>query len=154
MPNARMTNDAVCEFLRSLKRGPLVRWSCHTHLTEEAMTFDDYLLELFYLVDTQLEALKSELGLPRLRRRGPEPVLHDSEVITMELAGEFRGIDTDEGIYAFFRRYHRGEFPALGGVCRTTFARQAANLWRVQPPLPPPPVRPPPPPAPGPLRAA
>ena len=96
------------------------------------MTFDDYLLELFYLVDTQLEALKSDLGLPRLRRRGPEPVLHDSEVITMELAGEFRGIDTDEGIYAFFRRYHRGEFPALAAVCRTTFARQGANLWRVK----------------------
>ena len=67
------------------------------------MTFDDYLLELFYLVDTQLEALKLELNLPRLRSRGPEPVLHDSEVITMELAGEFKGIDTDEGIYDFFR---------------------------------------------------
>lgn len=96
------------------------------------MTFDDYLLELFYLVDTLLEALKSEPGVPRLRSRGPDPVLHDSEVITMELAGEFRGIDTDEGIYDFFRRYHRGEFPGLGSVCRTTFARQAANLWRVK----------------------
>ena len=96
------------------------------------MTFDDYLLELFYLVDTQLEALKSELGLPRLRARGPDPVLHDSEVITMELAGEFRGIDTDKGIHAFFRRYHRGEFPGLACVDRTTFARQGANLWRVK----------------------
>ena len=96
------------------------------------MTFDDYLLELFYLVDTLLEALKSEPGVPRLRSRGPDPVLHDSEVITMELAGEFRGIDTDEGIYDFFRRYHRPEFPGLGSVCRTTFARQAANLWRVK----------------------
>lgn len=96
------------------------------------MTFEDYLLELFYLVDTQLEALKSELALPRLRSRGPEPVLHDSEVITMELAGEFLGIDTDGGVYGFFRHYHRAEFPKLAGVCRTTFARQAANLWRVK----------------------
>jgi Transposase DDE domain len=96
------------------------------------MTFDDYLLNLFYLVDTQLEALKSDLGLQRLRRRGPEPVLHDSEVITMELAGEFMGIETDEGIYTFFRRYHRREFPRLAGVGRTTFARQGANLWRVK----------------------
>ena len=96
------------------------------------MTFEDYLLHLFYLVDSELEALKRELGRPRLRPRGPEPALHDSEVIAMELAGEFMGVDTDEGIYAFFRRYHRGEFPALASVCRTTFARQAANLWRVK----------------------
>jgi hypothetical protein len=92
------------------------------------MTFDDYLLHLFYLVDTQLEALK----LPRLRRRGPGPVLHDSEAITIELAGEFLGIDTDEGIFGHFRRYHAREFPALTRVCRTTFARQCANLWRVK----------------------
>jgi hypothetical protein len=96
------------------------------------MTFEDYLLHLFYLVDSELEALKSERGLPRLRPRGPEPTLHDSEVITVELAGEFAGIDTDGGIYAFFRHYHRGEFPALARVDRTTFARQAANLWRVK----------------------
>jgi hypothetical protein len=96
------------------------------------MTFEDYLLELFYLVDAELEALKSDLGLRRLRSRGPGPVLHDSEVITMELAGEFMGIDTDEGIYAFFARYHRREFPKLPLVGRTTFARQAANLWRVK----------------------
>jgi hypothetical protein len=96
------------------------------------MTFEDYLLNLFYLVDTQLEALKSELGVPRLRSRGPEPVLHDSEVITMELAGEFRGVDTDEGIYEFFRHYHRREFPRLPRVTRTAFTRQAANLWRVK----------------------
>ncbi len=96
------------------------------------MTFEDYLLHLFYLVDGELEALKSELALRRLRPRGPEPTLHDSEVITMELAGEFRGIDTDEGIYHFFRHYHRGEFPALARVTRTAFTRQAANLWRVK----------------------
>jgi len=49
--------------------------------TEEAMTFVDYLTELFYLIDTELEALNL-----RLRTRGPAPRLHDSEVITMELA--------------------------------------------------------------------
>ncbi len=92
------------------------------------MTFDDYLLHLFCLIDTEYEAL----GLGRLRTRGPEPRLHDSEVLTMELAGEFLGIDTDKGIYAFFRRHHLKEFPALARVDRTTFARQAASLWRVE----------------------
>jgi len=91
------------------------------------MTVTDYLLHVFYLIDSEIKAM----NLPRLRRRGPRPLLSDSEVITIELAGEFFGIDTDKGIYRFFRRYHLAEFPALGRVDRTTFARQAAGLWRV-----------------------
>ena len=90
-------------------------------------TFADYLLHLFYLIDTEIKAL----NLPRLRERGPGPILSDAEAITIELAGEFLGIDGDEQIYEHFRRYHAGEFPALALICRTTFARQCANLWRV-----------------------
>jgi len=92
------------------------------------MTFDDYLLELFYLVDTELTAL----NLPRLRKRGPEPKLYDSELIAIELAGEFLGLDTDQGIWAHFRRHHLAEFPMLARLDRTTFARQGASLWRVK----------------------
>lgn len=92
------------------------------------MTYADYLLELFYLIDSELEAMK----LPRLRRRGPQPRLHDSEVITMELAGEFLGVDTDKGIWAYFRRHHLAEFPGLAQIDRTRFVRQAADLWRVK----------------------
>ena len=95
------------------------------------MTFNDFLLELFYLIDTELEAMKTT-DLPTLRSRGPRPSLHDSEVITIELAGEFLGIDADKTIYRFFRRYHRREFPKLAAVDRTTFVRQSANLWRVK----------------------
>jgi hypothetical protein len=83
---------------------------------------------VFYLIDTELAAL----NLPRLRQRGPQPTLSDSEVITMELAGEFFGIDTDRGIWRHFRRYHRCEFPALAGVDRSNFVRQAASLWHVK----------------------
>ena len=92
------------------------------------MTVTDYLLHVFYLIDSELEAMK----LPRLRRRGPNPVLADSEVLTMELAGEFLGIDTDRGIWRHFRRYHLAEFPRLARAGRTAFARQAAALWRVK----------------------
>jgi hypothetical protein len=99
------------------------------HLTEEAaMTVTDYLLHVFYLIDTEIKGM----NLAPLRRRGPQPALSDSEVITMELAGEFLGIDTDKGIWRYFRRYHRPEFPALAGVDRSTFARQAASLWRLK----------------------
>ena len=91
------------------------------------MTVTDYLLHVFYLVDTELKAL----NLPKLRTRGPEPTLSDSEVITMEVAAEFLHIDTDKGAWRHFRQYHRCEFPGLVRVDRTTYARQAASLWRV-----------------------
>ena len=44
----------------------------------------------------------------------------------------FLGIDTDKGIYLFFRRHYGEWFPALKGVHRTTFCRQAANLWAIK----------------------
>jgi hypothetical protein len=91
------------------------------------MTVTDYLLHVFYLIDSEIKAM----NLPRLRQRGPRPRLSDSEVITIVLAGEFFGIDTDRGIYRFFRRYHLREFPMLARIDRSTFVRQAAALWRV-----------------------
>jgi hypothetical protein len=72
------------------------------------------------------------LDLGRLRRRGPKPVLSDSEVITIELVGEFFKLDCDRDVFRHFRRHFAAEFPALLGVHRTTFVRQAANLWRVK----------------------
>ena len=54
-------------------------------------------------------------------------------MLAIEIVGGFLGIDTDEGLYAYFRRhYAAGWFPALSKVHRTTFARQAANLWAVK----------------------
>ncbi len=60
-----------------------------------------------------------------LRQRGPAPKLSDFEVLTIEVVGEFLGIDTDSGLLAHFRRHHGELFPALGEVHRTTFSRQA-----------------------------
>jgi hypothetical protein len=59
----------------------------------------------------------------RLRQRGSNPILADSEVLTIECVGEFLGIDTDKGLYEHFRHYYRDWFPALGRIHRTTFAR-------------------------------
>jgi hypothetical protein len=50
-------------------------------------------------------------------------------VLTVEVVGEFLGIDTDAGLHRFFSRHYAHFFPALREVHRTTFARQAANLW-------------------------
>jgi hypothetical protein len=92
------------------------------------MTPQDLLLEVFCLVDDALQAL--DLG--RLRQRGPAPKLSDSEVLTMELVGEFWKLGSDQDLFRHFRRYHTAEFPALAELDRITFTRQAANLWRVK----------------------
>jgi hypothetical protein len=92
------------------------------------MTPQDLLLEVFCLVDDELQAL----NLGRLRSRGPHPTLSDSEVITIELVGEFWKLGTDQDIFRHFRCYHLAEFPALARVHRTTFVRQAANLWHIK----------------------
>ena len=89
------------------------------------MDITTFLISVFCLVDDFLKG-------KRLRQRGPQPTLSDSEVITMEIVGEFLGMDTDSGIYRYFRRHYGDWFPALGRVHRTTFVRQAANLWAVK----------------------
>lgn len=89
------------------------------------MDLDTFLTTVFCLCDDFLVGQK-------LRQRGPQPILFDSEVLTMEIAGEFLGMDTDQGIFRFFRRHYGSLFPKLQTVHRTTFSRQAANLWAVK----------------------
>jgi hypothetical protein len=91
------------------------------------MTPQELLLEVFCLVDDELQALHLHL-----RQRGPAPALSDSEVITIELVGAFWKLGADRDLFRHFRRYHRAEFPALAKIDRTTFTRQAANLWRAK----------------------
>jgi hypothetical protein len=86
------------------------------------MDLETFITAVFCLTDDFLHGR-------RLRQRGPKPRLADSEVLAMESVGEFLGIETDAGLYRYFRRHHRALFPLLAKVHRTTFARQAANLW-------------------------
>jgi DDE family transposase len=86
------------------------------------MDLTTFIVAVFCLLDDWLAG-------QRLRQRGPQPRLSDSEVLTIECVGEFLGIDTDKGLYLYFRRHYAAWFPALRRVDRTTFARQAANLW-------------------------
>ena len=93
------------------------------------MDLDTFIVAVFCAIDEELRDLA---GRERWRTRGPRPRLADSEVLTMEVVGEYLGIDTDRGLYAYFRRHYGAWFPALRRVHRTTFARQAANLWAVK----------------------
>jgi Transposase DDE domain len=92
------------------------------------MSPQDLLLLVCCLVDDELKAL----NLGAVRQRGPDPELADSEVITTELVGEHLGLDRDARLFWHFRQYHARAFPALTHVHRTTFVRQAANLWRIR----------------------
>ncbi len=84
-----------------------------------------FLVTIFCLIDDWLKG-------QTMRQRGPAPALRDSEVLTIEIVGEFLGIDTDKGLYLHFRRYYSDWFPALRRITRTTFVRQAANLWALK----------------------
>ncbi|MDQ3744812.1 MAG: IS982 family transposase [Acidobacteriota bacterium] len=93
------------------------------------MDLDTLIVTAFCLVD---DALTAALAGRRLRRRGPQPVLSDAEVLTMELVGEFLGLDCERQMFDYFRRHYPHFFPALRSLHRTTFTRQAANLWQVK----------------------
>jgi hypothetical protein len=89
---------------------------------------DSLIIAVFCLVDDTLRRVTPT----RLRQRGPRPLLADSEVLTIEVVGEHLGLDRDTELFAYFRRHYPHFFPRLREVHRTTFARQAANLWRVK----------------------
>jgi hypothetical protein len=91
------------------------------------MPLEDFILIVFCWIDDQLSEI---VGERRLRQRGLTPKLSDSEVITMEVVGEFLGHDTDVAIWRYFSQHWHAWFPGLGS--RTTFVQQAANLWAVK----------------------
>ena len=86
-----------------------------------------------------------------LRCRGFDPKLTDSEVITMEIVGEFLGKDQDKGIWdlaVFWESLARvvSEFRITGELCQTVrqsmgekathteaFINRAKRLWRSHP---------------------
>ena len=91
------------------------------------LTTEDFIIAVFCCVDDFFQAITH--GRP-LRKRGFAPTLGDSEVITMEIVGEFLRIDTDRDIWKYFRNHWQQFFPQLGSISRSSFVRQGANLWQ------------------------
>jgi len=56
------------------------------------VNFTLFLIAVYCFIDDWLKD-------KRLPRRGPQPKLSDAEVLTMEIMGEFLGLDTDKAIY-------------------------------------------------------
>lgn len=93
------------------------------------MSLDELIITVFCRID---ETVKSVLKGERLRRSGPPPTLSDSEVLTLEVVGAFLKLSEDQQIFDYFRCHYGPFFPGLRKVHRTTFVRQAANLWKLK----------------------
>jgi Transposase DDE domain len=98
---------------------------------ERPVDLDTFIVATYCLIDELMNELLPDGE--RLRQRGPARLLlDDREVLTIEIVGEFLGLDTEKGIFRHFRRHYSEWFPGLGVAHRTTFTRQAANLWKVK----------------------
>lgn len=93
------------------------------------MDLDTLIVTVFCLID---DTLPSCLDGRSLRERGPLPLLADAEVLCIEVIGEYLGFDQERQMFAYFRRHFAHFFPTLRRVHRTTFTRQAANLWQAK----------------------
>lgn len=93
------------------------------------MNRDELIIACFCLIDDVLPMVAQG---QRLRARGFEPRLSDSEVLTMEIVGTYLGFNQDKALFDYFRFHWNHFFPQLLSVDRTTFVRQAANLWAVK----------------------
>jgi len=91
------------------------------------MDLDDFIIAVLCVVDEAVPVV-----MEGCRQRGPAPTLADSEVLTMEVVGESLGLEHESALFAYFQRYYAHFFPALRTLHRTTFVRQAANLWRLK----------------------
>jgi hypothetical protein len=87
------------------------------------MLVEDFIINVYCCVE---DAYRELVKTP-LRSRGFAPQLTDSEVITMEIVGEFMGKDQDKSLWRYFRNHWHAWFPRLGS--RSSFVKQSANLW-------------------------
>lgn len=66
------------------------------------MTLDIYTITVYCLVVDFYKEIINRYSLRRLRQRGFDPKLTDEEVITIELVGEFLGLEKDKDIFNYF----------------------------------------------------
>lgn len=91
------------------------------------MDLETFIVTVYCEVD---DFIQKRYPARSLRGRGPLPRLSDSEVIAMEIVGEYLGLNTEKAIYQYFVRHWKHFFPRLPD--RSNFVRQSANLWRVK----------------------
>jgi hypothetical protein len=90
------------------------------------MPLDEFIINVYCEV---CEAYAAVASMP-LRQRGFAPALSDQEAITLEIVGAYLAMSQDKQIWSYFHCHWRAWFPMLGA--RSTFVRQAANLWAIK----------------------
>lgn len=91
------------------------------YITERPWT--NIITAWYVLVDDVYQRVVAKRGKP-LRRSGPEPILSDSEVITVSLIIETFFQGHDEIGYAFVSQYLRDPFPNLVDLDRFNVRRR------------------------------
>jgi Transposase DDE domain len=91
------------------------------------MNREEFIIRVYVMVCEQYEGLFGKGGV---RQRGKKPGFSDEEVLTLEICGAYWGLQEEEALYGYFAAHWHHFFPMLPS--RTTFVRQAANLWQVK----------------------
>lgn len=90
------------------------------------MSIEEFIIRVYLMVEVYYTQV---VGETPLRQRGYAPKLTDIEAITIELVGEFLGLDCEKKMWEYFCRHWLHWFPNLGS--RSNFAKHIANLWHV-----------------------
>jgi hypothetical protein len=93
------------------------------------MDLDTFFTTLYVLVDDWYTAKMAE---QMARKRGQEPQMSDSEVLTVALAGQWRvGVPwrSERGVVRYMQAHGRGWFPKM--LQRSAFNERVRNLWAV-----------------------
>ena len=75
------------------------------------MPIEDFIIIVYCCVTDEWKELT---GTKRIRRGGFRPKLTDQEVITIEIIGEFLGLENDKRILEYFKRNWSKWFPIIG----------------------------------------
>ena len=94
------------------------------------MDLDSLIILVYCEVDEAVTAILQTQPGQRLRQRGFSPTLCDREVLAIEIVGAYLGYTEETALYDYFRRHYAHFFPGLRQIHRSTFVRQAANLWK------------------------
>jgi hypothetical protein len=89
------------------------------------MSIQEFIISVYLFI----EDFYQSVVIQPLRRRGFPPALTDAEIITIQVVGEFLGMDTDKSIWSYFKNNWLDWFPALGSY--PNFCKHCANLWWV-----------------------
>lgn len=89
------------------------------------MSIQEFIISVYLIIE---ETYPIVVNQP-LRTRGFAPAVSDVEIITMQIVGEYLGLDTDRSIWMYFKNKWLDWFPKLGSY--PNFCKHCANLWRV-----------------------